>query len=509
MQGTSIAIIGAGVAGLATGCYAQMNGYTTSIFEQESRPGGVCTSWRRGDYVFDGCLQWLLGTRPSSSMNRVWRELGALDGRDIVNHDECLCIESRDGRALHLYTDADRLEQHLCELAPADAAMAHTLCETIRRCARLEFPPYKGEPLAATARLVALLPSLVRWSTRTWQELSAGFTDHFVRDALRSFGDMPDLPALGAIMPLAWMHARDAGYPIGGSLALAEAIAARYLELGGTITYGARIERILVEDGRAVGVRLRDGTVHRADYVISCADGHATIFELLEGRFVDDEIRGRYTPRAIYRPLVQVSLGVDADFSGQPRSVSFPVPTPLPIAGEVRERLTVTHYAFDPTMAPAGKTSLAVLLETDYDRWEALAWDPEAYAAEKGRVAEAVQAVLSRRFERLLDRIEQVDVATPMTWVRHTSNWRGSYEGWLPTRPAMAQSMLGGVRKTLPGLDGFYMVGQWVVPGGGLPGVAPAARSLIQRLCKQDRRPFVTTVAPSSQDQRTRVRMVA
>jgi phytoene dehydrogenase-like protein len=51
------------------------------------------------------------------------------------------------------------------------------------------------------------------------------------------------------------------------------------------------------------------------------------------------------------------------------------------------------------------------------------------------------------------------------------------------------------MRQTLPGLDGCYMTGQWVVPGGGLPGVAPAARALIQRLCKQDGKRFVTTRA--------------
>jgi uncharacterized protein with NAD-binding domain and iron-sulfur cluster len=45
----SIAIIGAGVAGLAAGCYGRMNGYRTNIFEMHAGPGGLCTSWRRGD----------------------------------------------------------------------------------------------------------------------------------------------------------------------------------------------------------------------------------------------------------------------------------------------------------------------------------------------------------------------------------------------------------------------------------------------------------------------------
>jgi phytoene dehydrogenase-like protein len=48
--------------------------------------------------------------------------------------------------------------------------------------------------------------------------------------------------------------------------------------------------------------------------------------------------------------------------------------------------------------------------------------------------------------------------------------------------------------KTLPGLESFYMAGQWVEPGGGLPPAAMSGRSVIHTICKQDKRPFMTTV---------------
>ena len=65
----------------------------------------------------------------------------------------------------------------------------------------------------------------------------------------------------------------------------------------------------------------------------------------------------------------------------------------------------------------------------------------------------------------------------------------------MPTRNAFAMNFVRGMRKTLPGLANFFMVGQWVVPGGGLPGVTPPARALVQRLCKQDGKAFVTSEA--------------
>jgi phytoene dehydrogenase-like protein len=240
---------------------------------------------------------------------------------------------------------------------------------------------------------------------------------------------------------------------------------------------------------------MADGTEHRADDVISAADGHATIFGLLDDRYVNPAIRRAYQNQPIFRPLVQVSLGVARDLSAEPHALTFPLPTPAPIAGEVRESLTARHYGYDPTLAPAGKSVVQVLLDTDYDRWAGLARDRGQYESEKARIAEAVVEALDRRFPGLSREVEALDVATPMTWERITGNWRGAYEAWLPTRASFAKLLRGGgMRTTLPGLERFYMTGQWV-SGGGLPSVAPAARGLVQKICKRDGRPFVTSVA--------------
>ena len=56
MAQKKVLIIGAGMAGLAAGCYAQMNGYAAEIFELHELPGGLCTSWERKGYTIDGCI---------------------------------------------------------------------------------------------------------------------------------------------------------------------------------------------------------------------------------------------------------------------------------------------------------------------------------------------------------------------------------------------------------------------------------------------------------------------
>ena len=47
--------------------------------------------------------------------------------------------------------------------------------------------------------------------------------------------------------------------------------------------------------------------------------------------------------------------------------------------------------------------------------------------------------------------------------------------------------------KTLPGLADFYMVGQWVMPGGGLPTAVMSGRYVTQIICEQDKKEFITS----------------
>lgn len=245
-------------------------------------------------------------------------------------------------------------------------------------------------------------------------------------------------------------------------MAFARSIERRYRDLGGEITYGARVRRILVRDDRAVGVEPEDGSQHFADAVISAADGYTTIFRMLEGRYVDDRIRRLYE-MPLFPPLVQVSLGVRRTFEDVRHLIAgldIPLKSSLRVGGREERRVTVHPYSFDPTLAPPGKT--------------------------KERVAEQVVAALEGRFPGLSAQVEMVDVATPVTYERYTGNWRGSFEGWLLT-PQNAQVL---VPRTLPGLRNFYMAGHWTMPGGGLPTALLTARWAVQVMCRHDGREF-------------------
>ena len=379
MKDESIIVIGAGFAGLSAGIYGQMNGYKTRVFEMHTSPGGLCTSWKRKGFTIDGCIHWLVGSSPESGMHRYWEEVGIAQGRQFIDMEEFMRYESADGRTFVLYTDVDRLEGHMLQFAPQDAAATRRFIASIRAC--LPFDPLSEyAPLWTRLRkglsmgllLLTKGRQIKKWLNTTAAELADQFTDATIRTALRSMW-FPEFSAFFIFATLAWLHNRNAGYPLGGSLPMSRAIEKRYIDLGGVVSYGSRVERILVEGDKAVGVRLADGSEHRARRVISAADGYSTIFQMLDGKYGDEKTRAPYEHWQAFPPLVFVGLGVNRTFADEPLTVSginFPLRAPTEIAGVVRVRMTAHIYNQDPTLAPPGKTALTVMMPSSYEYWK-------------------------------------------------------------------------------------------------------------------------------------------
>jgi phytoene dehydrogenase-like protein len=486
-----IAIIGGGIAGLCAAIYARRCGYEVEVLEQHDVAGGLATSWRRGDYTFETCLHWLLGSNPNAAMYARWQEVFDIGALTFVDPEEFVRLETEHGERVSIYTNLDRLEAELLEKAPQDEAEVRRFAAAARRFAGLELPdPSEGWPRSWLTFLHTLpyLPWLRRWSRLSSEELGTRFT----HPLLRSFfggGELGQLSALALVFSLAWMSQRNAGYPIGGSQAIIPLIVERLLSLGGHLRLGTKVERLLVERDAAVGVRLAGGETIAADWVISAADGHATIYDLLGGTYTDTVTDEIYGTLKTFPSYLQVSLGVARDLSQQAGYLTRLLDDPLTVDPKTHLRqISFRVFHFDPTFAPPGKTAVTCVLPTyNFEFWVDLQQrDPAQYQAEKHRVAEAVIAILERRVADVRQAIEVVDVSTPATVIRYTGNWKGSMEGWLLT----PSTGLRPLRRTLPGLRQILMVGQWVMPGGGLPSGLMTARSAIQAVCRQDRISF-------------------
>ncbi len=494
----SMIIIGAGIAGLSTGCYARMNGYKTTIFEMHTLPGGLCTAWKRKGYTFDISMHNFVGSRPGTPYHRMWRELGVIEGRRFFYHEEMGRIESG-GKHLDICADIKRLEEQMLALSPADGKLTKEFIRLLSGRSFYELASIKPPELFGImdrirmgAGTLPLIGVFKKYGNMTIQEFAQCFKDPFLRSAVRFFMDAPGWPMLRFPMVglAGFMKAlHESSVPIGGSQQVAFRVADLYKQLGGEIRFKSRVADVLVENDRAAGIRLEDGTEHRADIVVWAGDGRTLIFDLLGGRYLNDEIRDMYGNWPVVLPIAHVSMGVNRDLSKEPHRTIFALDKTLPIAGEDHRWMFVLHHCFDPTMAPPGKSAVEVWYATKYGYWEALSHDRAAYDAEKKRIADATIAALDKHWPGFASQVEVMEVATPATYFRYTGNWQGSPDGWYITPENMRKQ---GFLRTLPGLSGLYMVGQWTAPFTGAIFAAVSGRQLIQLLCKQNKREFVT-----------------
>ncbi len=479
----SIIIIGAGMGGLAAGVYGQLNGYRTQIFELHSLPGGQCTAWKRAGFTFDACIHHLFGCSPASKIYGLWEELGAMP-RELVKPAECTSVLSPDGKLFRDYYDLEQLESHLNELAPADSRAIKAYIKGIKAFTGKDI---LGEMmLGSTAAKLKTLPAMLtklRWLTPTMEKFGRRFKDPFLRRAFPLLVySMPKAPLFLHLVRHAYALNDALQWPVGGALRFALAIEKRYKSLGGEVVYGARVEKILVENGRAVGVRLADGSEHRADVVISNADGRKTIMQMLDGKFIDEKIRSACEEPPDETPWsAQVFLGVRRDLAAEPSAMIMLFDEPVTIAGHAADSLEMQIYGFDKAMAPEGKGVIKVELVGNYSHWKALAGDRQRYEEEKERTAAQVINILERRFPGIKGEVEAVDIPTQLTWERYMGGTHGFAN--FPKRKATIWSGLSGAGgdMTLPGLERFYMVGVWASMAGSLFGNALSGRRAIIR----------------------------
>jgi phytoene dehydrogenase-like protein len=290
-------------------------------------------------------------------------------------------------------------------------------------------------------------------------------------------------------MLLAFRTRNNTGFVAGGSWDFAMAITDRYKNLGGTLRLNTRVASVSVDNNRATGVLCADGASVPATTVVSCADGHTTIFKMLDGKYVDKNIRYIYDHCQTFPPILQVSLGIKGVFPEAPHTLNLPVVQPLFVDDRTRhDRIEVETFGAPSGLCPEGTTMMTARMQTNYEYWMNLKKnDVVRYRAEKKRIVRETIATLEQRFPGLTAQIERSDIATPATFVRYTGNWQGSYEGWLPTPNILGRR----IPYTLPRLKNFYMAGHWVVAGGGLPSAALAGRYVAQMVCAQERKKFV------------------
>jgi len=479
MKERHVIIIGGGLAGLSAGCYARASGFRTTIIEHNLALGGVCTAWPRGPYTIDGCIHWLTG----GPFDRLYEELGILPAVERRVLDEWLTYRSAsDGTTIRFTRDLDALLHDLCLIAPDDTGELERLIDGARAVGDLAPPLDRPRELLSMREQLAQL-----WEMRH----QAGTMLHFraplatwTRERLhtpelrRLFESIlpGEAPAAFLCLVLGYLQRGHLSRPVGGSAVFRDALIARYDHAGGETRLHTTVDEILVDEGRAVGVRLADGTIVSGDAVISTSSVPETALRLLGGRFEADAVRGQMSSWKMFKPIVLASFGVSAPLRELPALGVIADLEPFEVGCAMNDRLHVRITNDDASLAPADHVVVQTMLTTSYEWW---ATRGSRYGAEKDAVAEIALAQLERHIPNLRANVQMTDIATPLTFWNKGRSWRGSFEGWMPNR----DGMFGHVKKTLGDLGGCYLAGQWVEPGGGVPTAILSGRQAVQLLC--------------------------
>lgn len=498
----SLIIIGGGVAGLSAGCYAGMNGYTSTILEMGETPGGLCTSWKRKGYLFDGSVAGLAGSAPGSPLFRLWEEIGVIKNCPLHYGDNFGYIHVPDGRTITVYTDIGRLESHLLSNYPSDARPLREFTGALRSVLDLDIPFSDAHGWEAVKQqsktflsTLSHLPVLLKYGTMTIRQFAAKFKDPSLAIAFNNlvhFGG-PDLPLLTVLLPLAYAHRRMAGIPQKGWLSFARSIERRFIELGGRVQYKSKVSKLIIENGKVKGVILADGSQYFADRVLSAADGRFSQ-SLLIGKAEGETIQS-FNVHDLSDQPVQVNLGVDEDFSNEKGPVTYILHDSLSAAGREHNKITVHNKYYDPDAAPKGKSAITVFLDSDYLWWKGVAIDRVRYEEEKERCANMVIDIIERYHPGFKERVEVADVSTPLTRERYTGNWMGAMQARKPNANMIKALLQSKPQYANKGVEGLYMAGQWVEAWGGITTAAQSGRKAVQSMCKHDGKQFETTTS--------------
>jgi phytoene desaturase len=484
-----------GLGGLSTGIYAQRNGYQCRIFEHARHPGGVASQWKRKGYTIDGGIHFYMGYRPGRSDHDIYRELG-VDQEDryleIKNYGRFMDPEH--DRTLDITQDLDQLAATMKALSPKDAQFIYKIINGAKAFRDWNMGASMGKPPDMsrwwdTLKMMINMRGTLRyysgWYTQSLDQDSRELHDPWLAHIFRHLF-LPEVPVVFVMIILGALSSGNMAVRKDGSGGFARALEKFYRDLGGEVTYGSTVEKILVENDKAVGVRLSSGEEYRADHIVSAADGYSTLHNMLDGRYLTAPLKKLHIEWPLFKPVVLMNYGTTRDFSNEPSIVMLRPTSNIKAGFLTGDNWVIRVFNYCDNCAPAEHTLVQVRIESQWQPWKDMREDKDAYKTEKETAAGQVLERLNDIWSGIENQVEMTNVATPHTWWRYTRNRRGAFEGFAITDKIFSTT----VKRTLPGLDNFFMAGQWVVPGSGVIPTLVSGKHAAMLMCRRDGKGF-------------------
>jgi all-trans-retinol 13,14-reductase len=452
-------VIGSGIGGLGCAAALARFGRKVAVFEKHTLAGGFTHTFERDGYAWDVGVHYLGQMGPGQPMRRLldWLSGRAIDFASMgAVYD---VVHLADGTRFEYARPRAALEANLRDAFPdahADIARYFAALDAARSTATTPFQLHAMPAWLGSALGWIKAPGLKRW----WGGTTAEVLDECTRDArLRSVlcaqwgdhGGKPSRASFAMHAMIAEHYLDGAWYPVGGAGAFARGLVPLIEAAGGAVRTASPVARILVDDGRATGVELPDGTRHHAAVLISGVGVRNTVTGLLPPQVAESDW-GREI-RALEPSLCHVGLylGLEGDIeaAGASRANHWFYDTPDieavwddPFSQQRAPALFVSFPSLKDPSRPAGSRHHTAELVAwsdwaPFEPWANTRWGdrPDDYRALRDSLERSRREQFSERFPGLASMVRVSELSTPLSTVHFTGHERGAEYG-LDTTPA-------------------------------------------------------------------------
>jgi prolycopene isomerase len=470
-------IIGAGIGGLACGCYLAKEGMKVLIVEQHNKPGGCCTSFNRKGITFDAAVHILASCSEGGLLGEVLDELDLRDEIKFIRMnptDVILTIEHE----ISIKTDWGENIDIFCNIFPKEARSIKNFFKYIDSVDRKKIHNY-----------------LNLSNKRFGEMLQTYFKDkHLISllSVLLFYTGVPAYEASVLISVFGYKQLLDSGYyPIGGMQRFSDAFAKKFIEYGGTLLLSNKICKIEIKDREVTGVRLQGNEYIRSRNVISNCDARQTYFELINKQHSSIKFINEINKLLTTSSFFTICLGLNKPLSRNNTTDClvwyFPKRDINTVFSEVF--YNKEPYFKDGVMCILNPKSGEVLTdnicETLYLCSTASYMTSRYWKENRERIADELIKRAEDIFPGLSSSIVVKSICSPHDIEKFTLNYKGAMNGWACIPKQVSSPKIRMITK----IKKLYMIGHWVSQsfGGGVSTVAymglKAAKLIKHREC--------------------------
>ena len=483
-------IIGSGLGGLTCAAAFARQGFKPLVLEQHYVPGGYATTFKRKDFVFDVSLHsTTVGER--NGIHNLIPGFPEITEVEFVPHPNLYRVIYPDYDIRVPQKNLDGYITILTGYFPDEKEGITALFEDMKGVAGDINKISAARGKVDMSKFPFEFPYLYKSSSKTWGEMiDARIKNPKLKAVISTLWGYYGLPPskLASIyyaLPTIGYLQEGGYYPKGKSQIISNALVKFIEGQGGMVKLKSGVEKILVKEQTAYGVKTTDGKEYQGKVVISNANAYDTFHKMLdEGEYLKDYLT-KMENFSVSFSSFQIFLGLKNDLIGKLgiKDTEIFYETGYDPEEGYRSALNadVENSGFGLTLydnlypgySPEGKNTLNILVLQGYDHWKKYEADyfkdeKTAYRNEKERMADIlIKQVEKTLLPGLSNAIEVKEIGTPLTNVRYTGNYRGAIYGWDQT---LDNSGINRLPHNTP-IKNLYLAGAWTRPGHGYSGV--------------------------------------